>query len=129
MKKRIIALIATIIIAVPIFTTTAYRAQPRWSLINSATALCIIEDDYYIASVIAVEDVYKMDINVKLYEKGLFTSYTEVSSISKTVYNYVHTANKTYDFSSLKDYKVELTVKAYTQSGQTETVTISEEYT
>jgi len=129
MKKRIIALLAALIIAVPIFATTASRVQPRWTLINTATTVCSIENDTYIARVTASNDVYKMDIDVILYEKGLFTSYTEVSSIHKTVYNYSHAAANTYDFSSLKDYKIEMTVKAYTQSGQTETITVSEEYT
>lgn len=129
MKKRIFALIATIIITIPIFTAVAYRAQPRWSLINSATAVCALEDNTYIVNVTASQDVYKMDINAILYEKGLFTSYKEVSSIHKTVYNYHHTTANTYDFLSSKDYKVELTVTAYTQSGQTETISFYEEYT
>lgn len=129
MKKRMIALIATIIIAIPIFTTVAYRAQPRWSLINSATAQCYRSDNIYIATMSANSNVYKMDIDVILYEKGLFTGYTEVSSIHKTVYNYYHTTSNSYTYSSLKDYKIELTLTAYTQSGQTETITVSEEYT
>lgn len=129
MKKRIIALLATIIIAIPILAIPASRVQPRWSLINSVIARCYIEDEQYVGSISALDDVYKMDIDIILYEKGLFTSYKEVSSIHKTVYNYYHTAIGNYTYSSSKDYKIELTVKAYTQSGQTETVTISEEYT
>ena len=124
MKKRIIALVATIIIVLAVS-----RVQPRWSLMNSATAVCSLSDDTYIASMTAVSDVYKMDIDVVLYEKGLFTSYKEVSSISKIVYNNYHTTYNTYAFSSNKDYKVELTVTAYTQSGQTETITVYNEYT
>ncbi|MBQ8603566.1 MAG: hypothetical protein IJ410_01805 [Oscillospiraceae bacterium] len=129
MKKRLIALIAAIIIAVPVFATTASRVQPRWTLIGTATAVCGISDNTYAARVTASPDVYKMDIDVILYEKGLFTSYTEVSSIHKTVYNYYHTTEGTYTYSTSKDYKVELTVTAYTQSGQTETITVSNEYT
>lgn len=129
MKKRIIALVATIIIALPIFTMAVSRVQPRWSLMNSATAVCSIEDNAYIANMTAITSVNRLDIDVILYEKGLFTSYKEVSSIHKTVYNHYHTAVQNYNFSSLKDYKIEMTVKAYTRSGQTETVTVSEEYT
>jgi len=129
MKKRIIALVATIIIALPIFTTAASRVQPRWSLLNSMTVFCSLNDNTYLASISAISDVYKMDIDVVLYGKGLFTSYKEVSSIHKTVYNHSHATEGSYNYSSSKDYKVELTVTAYTQSGQTETVTVSEEYT
>ena len=129
MKKRIITLIAAIVIAVPIFAMSTYRAQPRWSLMSTANVFCSMNSDTYVASVTASPEVYKMDIDVILYEKGLFTSYTEVSSIHKTVYNYYHNAQGTYNYSSLKDYKIELTVKAYTQSGQTETITVSNEYT
>lgn len=129
MKKRIIALLATIIIALPIFATVVSRATPRWSLVNSITANCVLADDLYFADITAVNDVYKMDIDVILYEKSLFSSYKEVSSIHKTVYNYYHTAFGSYTYSSLKDYKLETTIKVYTQSGQTETVTVSEEYT
>ena len=129
MKKRIIALLATIIITIPILTIPVFRAQPRWSLINSATVRCYKDEGMYYASMTAVSDVYKMDIDVILYEKGLLSSYKEVSSIHKTVYNHSHTTTNTYSFSSLKDYKVELTVKAYTQSGNTETITVYNEYT
>lgn len=129
MKKRIIALLATIIIAVPILTTTAYRIQARWSLISTATAICGMSSNTYVATVTASPEVYKMDIDVILYEKGLLTSYKEVSSIRKTIYNYYDNEQGTYNYSSSKDYKVELTVKAYTQSGQTETVTVYNEYT
>ena len=129
MKKRIIALLATIIIAVPILAIPALRVQPRWTLINSATALCYRTDNIYIGSVTSLNSVYKMDIDIILYEKGLLTSYKEVSSINKTVYDYTHNAIGNYTFSSSKDYKIEMTVTAYTQSGQTETITVSEEYT
>lgn len=129
MKKRIIALIAAIVIAVPIFAMSTYRAQPRWSLMSTATALCSISDNHYMGSVTASPEVYKMDIDVVLYEKSIFTSYKEVSRVHETVYNYYHTAQGSYNYSSLKDYKIELTVKAYTQSGQTETITVANEYT
>lgn len=129
MKKRVIALLATIIIAIPILAIPAARAQPRWSLLNSATALCYRSENKYIGDITALNTVYKMDIDIVLYEKGFFTSYKEVSSIHKTVYNYTHTAIGDYTYSASKDYKIEMTVKAYTQSGQTETVTVSEEYT
>ena len=112
MKKRIIAFFATILIALPmvIATASAAEVQPRWSLINDMTALCIIDDDYYYASVTSNLNVNKMDIDVVLYEKGLLTSYKEVSRISKTVNNYHHSCTNSYNFSSLKDYKVVLTV-------------------
>ena len=131
MKKRIIAFLAAILIALPMFTATASAAeiQPRWALFNSMSTLCFIDDDLYYASVTASTSVSKMDIDVVLYEKGLLTSYKEVSRISKTVNNYHHTCSNSYNFSSLKDYKVVLTVKAYTSSGQTETVTVYNEYT
>ena len=129
MKKRIIALIAAIIIAIPILTITVSRAQPRWSLINSAQPLCSISSNHYAGSVTADPSVYKMDIDLVLYEKGLFTSYKEVSSVRKTVYDYSHNVQGTYNYSSSKDYKIELTVKAYTRSGQTETITVANEYT
>lgn len=129
MKKRLIALLATIIIAIPILAIPVSRAQPRWTLMSTATAICGMESNTYIASVTASPEVYKMDIDVILYEKGLFTSYKEVSSIHKTVYNYHHNTQGSYSYSSLKDYKIELTVTAYTQSGQTETITVANEYT
>ncbi|MBR6610283.1 MAG: hypothetical protein IKK99_08725 [Oscillospiraceae bacterium] len=129
MKKRIIALVATIIIALPIFTMAASRVQPRWTLINSATALCYRTENKYIGQVTCLNTVYKMDIDIVLYEKGFLTGYKEVSSIRKTVNNYVNTSFADYTFSSSKDYKIEMTVTAYSQSGQTETVTVSEEYT
>ena len=129
MKKRIIALLATIIIAVPILAIPAVRVQPRWTLFGTATALCSINDNTYAASVTASPDVYKMSMDILLYEKGLFTSYKEVSRISKTVYNYYHTTEGSYNYSASKDYKVELTVTAFSTSGQTETITVSNEYT
>lgn len=129
MKKRIIALVATIIIVLPIFTMAASRVQPRWTLFNTATAVCSRSSNTYFAKVTALQDVYKMDIDVILYEKGLFTSYQEVSSIHKTVNNHYHTTEGSYNYSSLKDYKIELTVTAYAQSGQTETITVYNEYT
>ena len=131
MKKRIIAFFAAILIALPMVTATASAAevQPRWSLVRNINAWCSISDDAYLGSVICDNSVYKMDINIVLYEKGLFTSYKEVSRVSKTVYDYTHTTGSTYSYSSSKDYKVEITVKAYTQSGQTETVTVYNEYT
>lgn len=129
MKKRIIALVATIIITLPIFTMTASRVQPRWTLLNSATAVCYTNDDVYYVSVTALDNVTRLDISATVYEKGLFSGYTQVSTLNKTVYTYHHVATKSYDFSTLKDYKIDLTVTAYTQSGQTETVTVSEEYT
>ena len=129
MKKRIIALIAAIIIVVPLLAIPAFRVQPRWSLISNASAECYISDNKYVGTVTAIGTVYKMDIDIVLYEKGFLTSYKEVSNISKTVYNYYHTAFSDYTYSSLKDYKIEMTITAYTQSGQTETITITEEYT
>lgn len=131
MKKRIIAFFAAILIALPMVTATASAAeiQPRWSLINSMNAWCSMEGNAYIGSVTASNTVYKMDISIVLYEKGLFTGYKEVSRISKTVYDFSHTASSAYTYSSTKDYKVEITVKAYTSSGQTETVTVYNEYT
>ncbi len=129
MKKKLIALLAAIIIVVPIFTITASRATPRWTLFNSASAVCSRTSDTYLVSVTALQDVNKMDIDVVLYEKGLFSSYTEVSSINKTVYSHFHSAQGSYAYSSLKDYKIEMTVTAYTQSGQSETITVSNEYT
>ena len=129
MKKRFITLLAIIIIAMPIFTIVTSRAQPRWTLFNSATALCYRNDNFYYANATAGTDVYKMDMDVILYEKGLFTGYSEVSSIHKTIYNYYHTAYCDYTFSSLKDYKIEMIVTAYTRSGQTETITVANEYT
>ena len=129
MKKRVMALLATFVILFPIFTTVASRVTPRWSLLHSIIAQCYIEDNQYVGSISADDSVYKMDIDIVLYEKGLFTSYKEVSSIRKTVYNYYHTAIGNYTYSSLKDYKIELTVKAYTRSGQTETITVANEYT
>lgn len=129
MKKRIIALLATIIIAIPILAIPAGRIQPRWSLVSTATALCSIDDNTYLGSVICGNDVYKMSMDILLYEKGLFTGYKEVSRISKTVYNYYHTTEGSYNYSASKDYKVELTVTAFSTSGQTETITVSNEYT
>ena len=129
MKKRLIALLATIIIAIPILAIPAARVQPRWSLMNSATAVCAFSDNKYIASMTAASDVYKMSMDIILYEKGLFTSYKEVSRISKTVYNYYHTTDGSYNYSASKDYKIELTVTAFSTSGQTETITVSNEYT
>ena len=107
----------------------ASRVQPRWTLINSATALCYRTENKYIGQVTCLNTVYKMDIDIVLYEKGFLTGYKEVSSIRKTVNNYVNTSFADYTFSSSKDYKIEMTVTAYSQSGQTETVTVSEEYT
>ena len=129
MKKRIIALLATIIIAIPILAIPAARAQPRWSLINNATAVCSRSSNTYLASVRAGQDVYKLSMDIILYEKGLFTSYKEVSRISKTVNNYYHTTEGSYTYSASKDYKIEMTVTAFSTSGQTETITVSEEYT
>lgn len=129
MKKRIIALIAAIIIAIPVLALPAARAQPRWTLVTSAAASCYISDNKYIGTVTAANTVYKMDIDIVLYEKGFLTSYKEVSRISKIVYNYNHSAFGDYTYSSLKDYKIEMIVTAYTQSGQTETITVSNEYT
>ena len=123
------ALLAAVIIAIPIFATTASRVQPRWTLINTASALCLKSDNLYYGSVTAGTDVTRLDIDIVLYEKGFLTGYKEVSSIHKTVYRAYHTATNTYTYSSSKDYKVELTVTAYTQSGQTETITVSNEYT
>ena len=131
MKKRIIAFFAAILIALPMFTATASAAevQPRWSLINSMNAWCSMDGNAYLGSVTASTSVYKMDIDLVLYEKGFLTGYKEVSRVSKTVYDYVHTTAGGYTYSSTKDYKVVLTVKAYTSSGQTETVTVYNEYT
>lgn len=129
MKKKIIALIATIIIAIPIFTTEAFRVQPRWSLLNSITAVCYTSDDVYLVDVSAMNNVTRLDISATVYEKGLFSGYTQVSTLNKTVYTYHHSVTKSYDFSTLKDYKIDVTIKAYTRAGQTETVTVSEEYT
>ena len=129
MKKKILAVLAAILVAIPMLTVSVSRVTPRWSLINSATALCIMDGDYYYASVIAGDDVTRLDMDVILYEKGLLTSYSEVSSIHRTVYSYYKTLSCDYTFSSSKDYKVELTVTAHTADGQTETVVITKEYT
>ena len=83
MKKRIIALVATIIIALPIFTMAAFRAQPRWTLMTTASAVCYRTDNKYLGTVTAANTVYKLDIDITLYEKGLFTSYFVL--ISKSV--------------------------------------------
>ena len=129
MKKRIIALLATIIIAIPILAIPAARAQPRWTLFSNASVRCYISDNTYLATMTASSDVYKMSMDIILYEKGLFTSYKEVSRISKTVNNYNHSALGNYTYSSSKDYKIEMTVTAFSTSGQTETITVSNEYT
>ena len=129
MKKKIIALLATIIIAIPILAIPAARVQPRWSLFSNATAVCSIPDDTYIVSVIAGQNVYKISMDIILYEKGLFTGYKEVSRISKTVNNYYNTTEGHYDYSASKDYKIELTATAFSTSGQTETISFYEEYT
>lgn len=129
MKKRVIALLATIIIAIPILVIPVSRIQPRWSLINSANAVCFLNSDTYVANMTAVTDVYKMSMDIILYEKGIFTGYKEVSRISKTVYNYYHTVEGSYSYSDSKDYKIEMTVTAFSTTGQTETITVSEEYT
>lgn len=128
MKKKIFSVFAAIIIAIPLLTITVFGATPRWTFFNSATALCIEEDDAYYASATAGRDVVQLDLSAVLYEKGLFTSYTEVARTNKTVYTYYATLNGSYSYSSLKSYKIVLTATAYTSSGQTETITVSEEY-
>lgn len=129
MKKRIIALLATIIIAIPILAIPAARVQPRWSLMRSASVICSMDDNTYVATMAADTSVYKLSMDIILYEKGLFTSYQEVSRISKTVQNSYHTTEGSYTYSASKDYKIELTVTAFSTSGQTETITVSKEYT
>lgn len=129
MKKRLIALLATIIIAIPILAIPAARAQPRWTLIANASVNCYRSDNSYVATISADDTVYKMSMDIILYEKGLFTSYKEVSRISKTVNNYNHSAFGNYTYSSSKDYKIEMTVTVFSTSGQTETITVSNEYT
>ena len=129
MKNKIISLLAAIVMALPVVTFTASAVQPRWSLINSINAVCLLNDNAYVGTVTADPSVYKMDIDIIPYEKGFLTGYKQVSSIDKTVYNYYHSTSKDYTYSSSKDYKVEITVTAYTQAGQTETVSIYNEYT
>ena len=128
MKKKFNAVFAALIIAIPLLTFTAFGATPRWTLFTSATAYCIEEDDLYYARVSAGSDVTRLDIDVVHYEKGLFSSYAEVSRINRTIYSYYATVSGNYSYSSLKNYKIVLTATARTASGQTETITISEEY-
>ena len=128
MKKKVFAVVAALIIAIPLFTFTAFGVSPRWTLFRSATALCIESDNTYYADVSASSDVTRIDLYLVLYEKGLFSSYSEVSSLSRTVYSNATTVYNNYNYSSLKSYKVVLTATARTASGQTETITVSEEY-
>lgn len=128
MKNKVFAVVAAFIIAIPILTFTAFGATPRWTLFNSATTFCVEEDDLYGARVSAGNDVTRLDLDIILYEKGMFSSYTEVSRISRTIYDYYAVVSGSYSYSSLKNYKVELTATARTSSGQYETITVSEEY-
>lgn len=128
MKKKLFAIFAMLIIAIPLLTFTVFGASPRWALFNSATALCIEDDDLYYASATAGNDVTQLRMVVVLYEKGLFSNYTEVSRIDETVNTYYNTVSKSYNFSSLKSYKVELTATARTATGQIEVITVSKEY-
>jgi len=128
MKKKIFAVFTVLIITIPLLTITVFGATPRWTLFNSATALCIEEDDAYYASATAGREVVQLDLSVVLFEKGLFTDYTEVARTNKTVYTYYATLNGNYSYSSLKSYKIVLTATAHTAAGQSETITISKEY-
>ena len=128
MKRKFFAVFAALIIAIPLFSFSAFAKTPRWSLITSATAVCVEEDDLYYASVTSGSDVTQLDLSVVLYEKGLFSNYQEVSSIHRSYLRSYATVSGSYAYSSLKNYKVVLTATAHTASGQTETITISEEY-
>lgn len=128
MKKKIIAVFAAFIIAIPMLTFSAFGATPRWTFFNSATVFCVKDDDTYGATVTAGNDVTQLTLNVALYEKGLFTDYKKVDSISNTVYSHYYTISDVFSFSSLKSYKVELTATARTAAGQVEVITISDEY-
>lgn len=128
MKKKILAVLVTFIITIPLLTITVFGATPRWRLITSATAVCVEEDDLYYASITSINDVTQLDVHVILYEKSILSDYTVVSSIDRTFYRSYATVSSNYSFSSLKDYKVELIATAYSSSGQPETIYISEEY-
>lgn len=127
-KNKIIILTLSIIMIFPLFAFSVSAATPRWSIIRSAVALCEPQNDVYYTIVTATSDTTKLDVDLKLYEKGVFGNYTKVSSISRIIYSDHCTITNTYDCSTLKSYKAEVTVTATTSSGQKETITVSQEY-
>ena len=127
-KSKIIILTLSIIMILPLLAFSASAATARWSIIRSAVALGEPQNDVYYTIVTATSDTTKLEVDLNLYEKGIFSNYTKVSSVSRTIYSDHCTITNTYDCSTLKNYKAEVTVTATTASGQKETITVSQEY-
>jgi len=128
MKKKFFAILTIFVITIPILTFTVSGATPRWTLFSGASVVCAKETGNYAATITSDRSVTRLEIHVMLYEKSLFTDYTLVSSIDRTIYDSTAVVSSHYPCSTSKTYKVELISTAYSSSGQIETIRIEETF-
>ena len=95
---------------------------------STSTGFADVADNAYYAEASCGSDVTQLKLVAVLYEKGLFSNYTEVARSEKTVHNNYGSVNGTYSYSALKSYKIELTATARTAAGQVEVITVANEY-
>ena len=127
MKKKLLSVLSVSLIFTLIFTMGVSAVTPRWSYIRSITPGVDKSGDSYFTTVGCVSDVTKIEVEMDLYQKGLFGIYSKKDTHSETVYSSGAIVSASYDMNTSKTYKVEATVTVTTSSGQTETVTVSHE--
>ena len=127
MKKKLLSVLSVSLIFTLIFAIGACAVTPRWALFNSVSPTIDKDGDGYYVTIGCTTDVTKIEVEMELYQKGLLGIYSKKDTHSETVYSSSAIVVASYDMNTSKTYKVEVTAKATTSSGQTETVTVSHE--
>lgn len=127
MKKKLLSVLSVSIIFTLILAIGAAAVTPRWAYIGSIDPGFSKSSDTYFATVGCPTNVTKIEVDLKLYQKGILGGYSHKASHSGTIYASGGTVYGSYDMNENKTYKVEATVTVTTSSGQTETATVSHE--
>lgn len=122
MKKFIKVIIISLVLTL-LLSIGASAATPRWTYLFSITPDISKTNDTYGATVSAHTNVVKIDVELVLYQKGLFGIYSKKATHSGTINNYTGKIKGSYDMSLDKQYKVVVTATATSNTGATESAT------